>query len=478
MVQSDNNPLTQPRRTRIIATIGPATGTEEKLAALIDAGVNIFRLNMSHASHEDVTRHTQLIRELSKQRGRTTAVLMDTQGPAIRTGELESELNLKPGQVISLTVRGEVSEEFTSVDVNYDDLVNDISVGDVVIVDNGNMKLKVLEKKRNRLDCEVLTEGTLGSRRHINLPGVRVNLPALTDKDIKDVELGIEIGVDWFAMSFVREAKDVERLRAILEYRKAPQKICAKLEDQQGVRNVGAIIDAADAIMVARGDLGIEVPYEELPPLQRRVVKTCISKACPVIVATHMLESMIENPLPTRAEVTDVANAVFEQADAIMLSGETSVGRYPIEAVGVMDRIARRIEKSGGAEYGDQFKPKTIGGKLCRTAADLAERTDAAAMVVFTRSGGMARYASVIRPLGTPLFAFTPDAKLANQLVLLWGCEPFCIEFGDDTNQIVRRASELLLETGRLKKGDPVIFITEATIRDKVIDTIQLENIG
>lgn len=466
------------RRTKIIATLGPATNAPETIEKLIAAGVNVFRLNMSHAPHDQTRADAQNIRDAAKRLNKTVAVLMDTQGPAIRTGELSTELNLKPGQVIALTVRGEQSEEYTSVDVNYDDLVNDIAQGDVVVVDNGNIKLKVLKKKRNQLECEVLTEGKLGSRRHINLPGVRVNLPALTDKDIADIELGIEIGVDWFAMSFVRQAEDVQRLRAILDYRKAPQKICAKLEDQQGVKNIDSIIQAADAVMIARGDLGIEVPFEELPPLQRKVVKRCVALGKPVIVATHMLESMVDSPSPTRAEVTDVANAVFEQADAIMLSGETSVGKYPLACVEAMDRIARRIERSGGAGYAKQADIDDPHAKIVRQAADLARELEAAALVVFTRTGRMAHHTAWTRLLRPRLICFTNNATLLPQLSLLWGIQPNLMDFPQDLNQTVRDAGELLLKRNLVPAGSTVVFVSEATIKDKTVDTIQVETLG
>lgn len=464
-----------PRRTRIIATIGPATDSEEQIERLILAGMNIARLNMSHAAHDKTTEHVKLIRKVADRHSKRVAILMDTQGPAIRTGDIDVDLNLKPGQVIALTVRGAVSEEYHSVDVNYDDLVNDIAVEDVVLVDNGNIKLRVLAKHQNHLDCEVLTEGVLGSRRHINLPGVRVNLPAMTDKDLKDIELGIELGVDIFAMSFVREAQDILRLRGILDFHKAPQKIVAKLEDQQGVRNVQEIIDVADAIMIARGDLGIEVSYEELPPLQRKLVKTCLQNRTPVIVATHMLESMVENPAPTRAEVTDVANAVYEQADAIMLSGETSVGRYPQQCIEVMDTIARRIERSGGAGFGQKAPMPEEGAKLAKAAIDLAESVGARAVVLFTRAGNMPRFAATLRPQHTPIYAFTNNEHLVNQLVLHWGTEPYFIDFGDDSNTAIQNANAVLRDQGLVNAGDKIVFVTEVNIRGKVIETIQLE---
>lgn len=465
------------RKTKIIATIGPATWEPAMLEQLIAAGMDIARINMSHATPDQARETCRRVREASEKLGRRVGVLMDLQGPAIRTGELPNALDLKPGQTIALTVRGEVSEEEHSVDVNYDDLVNDIKVGDVVLVDNGTIQLKVLEKKRNQLKCEVLTEGSLGSRRHINLPGVRVNLPALTDKDIQDVELGIEIGVDFIAMSFCREAEDVLKLKAILEYRRTHQKIIAKLEDQEGVRNLISIIEEADGIMVARGDLGIEVPYEELPIIQRRIVKACISRGKPVIVATHMLESMIENPSPTRAEITDVSNAVFEQADAIMLSGETSVGKYPVKCLEIMNRIALRVERSGGAGYGEKARMDSLGAKMVKSANVMAQEVSAEAIIVFTRSGNMARNAAWLRPLHSPLYAFTDNPKLLNQLTINWGIQPFFLPFASDPAKNFENAIAILKEKQLVKPGSNVVAVTEVTIGGKLIDTILMETV-
>ena len=310
------------RKTKIICTLGPATDSPEVLARLIAAGANVFRLNMSHGTHEWVRTVVPRIREVARQTSANIAIMMDTQGPAIRTGDVATNLDLHPGDVVEFTVRGAKSEEHYSVDVNYDGLIDDIHDGDVVMVDNGNIHMKVLAKKENRVQCEVLTRGVLGSRRHINLPGVKVNLPPMTEKDLKDIVVGVETGVDYFALSFCRERSDVDAMRAELKRLGSDAHIIAKIEDQHAVKHVKEIIDAADAVMVARGDLGIECPMEELPIIQRRIVKTCLQVGKPVIVATHMLESMITNPLPTRAEITDVANAVYEQADAIMLSGD------------------------------------------------------------------------------------------------------------------------------------------------------------
>src|SRR3954463_4408 len=395
------------RKTKIICTLGPATDKTEILREMLEAGADIFRLNMSHAKHEWVRELVPRVRKIAARIRRPAAILLDTQGPAIRTGTLKSDLKLKVGDILEFTVLGAKSEEKYSVDVNYAGLVNDISVGDVVLVDNGVMRLLVLQKKRNRIRCKVLPPGLLVSPRHINLPGVRVNLPPLTQKDLEDVALGVELQVDFVALSFARKKSDLQELRRVLKKAGSPAKIVAKIEDQSAVRQIGQMIDAADVVMVARGDLGIECPMEELPIIQRRIVKRCLRIGKPVIVATHMLESMIENPVPTRAEITDVANAVFEQADAIMLSGETSTGRYPVECVKVFDRVARRIERSSGAGYSATVELNDDRQRTVASAVVLANSLTRAKIVVFTHHGTMACYASSLRPATAPIFAFT-----------------------------------------------------------------------
>ena len=444
------------------------------LQRMIAAGMDVARLNMSHATHEWTRPTYDYIRKASERAGRPCAVMMDTQGPAIRTGDLPLPLHLKPGDVFELTVKGARSEEEKSVDVNYPNLINDIQEGDTVLVDNGVIRLKVLEKLHRRMRCEVLTEGELGSRRHINLPGVKISMPSITEKDRLDIGLGLSLGVDLIALSFVRERKDVEELREMLREKDAEAKIISKIEDQQAVQNLFDLIDASDGIMVARGDLGIECPYEELPIIQRRTVKACIRYGKPVIVATHMLESMIENPMPTRAEVTDVANAVFEQADAIMLSGETTVGKYPLECVEVLNRIAERIERSGGAGYAERAELKDERQKVVRSAVVMANELKAKGILVFTRHGYMAQFTSWLRPEFSPIFAFTNNEQVRNQLNLLWGVAPFVIEFSDDPETTILRAENLLRENGLLAKGDQVVIISDILARDKLINAVQM----
>jgi pyruvate kinase len=449
------------------------------ISRLIEAGVNIFRLNMSHAPHDWVRRVVQDVRKAATVRDRFIGIMMDTQGPAIRTGELPVPLDLKPGQKFTLTVRGERSEEVRSVDVNYADFVKDINVGDTVLIDNGAIQMKVHAKGGNKVDCEVLTEGKLGSRRHINLPGVKVSLPALTAKDIADVKLGLEVGVDFIALSFVREAKDLTLLRDLFGAAKPHPHVIAKIEDQEAVHNLEAIAREADGLMVARGDLGIEVPYDELPIIQRRIVKMCLQIGRPVIVATHMLESMIESPMPTRAEVTDVANAVFEQADAIMLSGETTVGKYPLKCVEVFDRIARRIERSGGANYFEHAQLTAPRQKLVKSAVLMANELKAQALLVFTRRGHMARYTGWMRPRYSQIFALCEHKDVAESLTLSWGVRPFVIPF-DRANpeHTIESALDTLVEQNLLHRGNTVVIISSISAGEQVVDAVQMRVVG
>jgi len=463
------------RKTRIIATLGPATDSPEMMGQLVDKGVNVFRLNMSHAPHDWVRRVFRDIRAAASERHISVGIMMDTQGPAIRTGDLPAALDLKPGQKFTLTVRGEHSEELHSVDVNYENFVRDIRLGDVVLVDNGAIQMKVLAKDGNKVECEVLTEGTLGSRRHINLPGVKVSLPALTAKDLADVEVGLQLGVDYIALSFVREAKDIQQLKAVVEGGQHRPMIIAKIEDRQAITNLTEIVAEADAIMVARGDLGIELPYEELPIIQRKIVKICLRVGKPVIVATHMLESMIESPMPTRAEVTDVANAVFEQADAIMLSGETTVGKYPLKCVEVFDRIAQRIERSGGANFYDQAELTSPRQKMVKSAVVLANELKADAIVVFTIRGNMARHTAWMRPRNSAIYAVCETWSVANALSVNWGVTALVASFNHaDPEKTIDPAVRTLIAKGLLQTGNTIVIISSITVGEQIVDAVQM----
>jgi pyruvate kinase len=471
-------PRPYPRKTRIIATVGPKTEGFDQLKELAIAGVNVFRLNFSHANHDWARVVVGHIREVEHQLQRPIGIMMDTQGPSIRTGELANPLTLKPGEVFEFTVRGEKSEESASVNVNYENLVDDISVGDTVLVDNGVIRMKVLEKQHNKIRCEILTPGTLGSRRHINLPGVKVNLPSITEKDYEDVRWGIEHGVDYIALSFVRTREDVEQLRGFLKAMKSATRIIAKFEDKQAIDNMEAIIATADGVMVARGDLGIELPFEELPIIQRKIVKACLKVGKPVIVATHLLESMHESPMPTRAEVTDVANAVFEQADAVMLSGETGVGRYPVKCVETLDTISRRIERSGGGNFADHAEFTAGRQHLVASAITLANNIKATGLVVFTHAGNTAQMASWLRPRWSHIYAFTSSEIVWRQMSLLWGVRAFRAKLHDeDPEESVAEAVRILKENKLVEIGETIVFLSQVESHGERHDSIQARKI-
>jgi len=462
------------RKTKIICTLGPATEKTEILRQLIQKRTDVFRLNMSHASHDWVREIVPRIRALAQKADRPVALLLDTQGPAIRTGDLKANLHLKPGDILEFTVDGAQSKERYSVDVNYRGFADDVTVGNTILVDNGLIKLLVLSKGRNRVRCKVLTRAILGSRRHINLPGVHVNLPSLTRKDLADVSLGVEIGADFIGLSFVREKSDIEQLRNLLLRKKNKAEIVAKIEDQLAVRSIDKMIESTDVIMVARGDLGIECPMEELPIIQRRIVKNCLRLGKPVIIATQLLESMITNPLPTRAEITDVANAVFEQADALMLSGETTIGRYPVECVEILRRVAVRTERSGGAGYAENALLENIRQKMVASAVTLANSLHDSKLIVFTLQGRMARYASNLRPQRAPIFAFTPSEEVYRQLALYWGTFPARVDFSGGPDRAIAAAEKFLRKNRWATPGDHMVIISDVRMGRALVDSIQL----
>jgi pyruvate kinase len=472
------------RRTKIIFTLGPATESEEMLEKLLRAGADIVRLNMAHAKHDWTRNVIRRIRSVSAKVGRDVAIMMDIKGPEIRTGDVTAPIELKVGEIFDFTVRPGMSaerggggEEIRSVDVNYQDLVKDIKVGDTVLVDNGLLRLEVLEKNDARIRCRVLIPGELKSRRHINLPGVKVNLPSFTEKDRGDSLVGLEEGIDFLALSFVREAKDIEMLRTFLVEHKSKVRIIAKIEDQSAIANLNEIVHACDGLMVARGDLGIECPFEELPVIQRRAVRACLAQGRPVIVATHMLESMISQPVPTRAEITDVANAVFELADCVMLSGETTIGKYPLECVQMLDTIARRIE----LEADDEWKePAVFTGermKVLHSAVVLANELPRSKLITFTRHGFMAQGIALLRPSHSPILAFTPDPAVLRQLRLLRAVEPYLMPLASDPNETIENALALLRRLGRIAVGDKVVIASDIIAQDHLVDSVQLRTV-
>jgi pyruvate kinase len=461
------------RHTKIIATIGPATESPEKLAQLIQSGVDVIRLNMAHGTGEWVTSLVGRIREVSKQTQRHVAVMMDVKGPEIRTGPVTEAIDLKVGDTFEFFT-ATPTPGVTGVIVNYPGLPNDVSVGATVLVDSGLMRLEVISKDAGHVQCKVLTPGKLGSRRHINLPGVDVNLPALTEKDERDIRVGVAAGIDFVALSFVRKAEDIVTLRNMLEKLGSTARIIAKIEDQSGIRNLEAIVKETDAVMVARGDLGIEIDYFTLPLVQTHMVRVCMTYGKPVIIATHLLESMISSPMPTRAEISDICNAVRERADCVMLSGETTTGLYPLECVEVMKNILKSTEPTETRGMNELITLEEPKAKMLKSAAMLAKELGHSGIVVFTRSGFLAYTLAALRAVGVPIYAFTDDEALFRQLLLPWGVEPFLMPFCEDPEQTIENAMAYLKRREWCLPGAWLVVITNALAHGQVIDTMQL----
>ena len=465
------------RKTKIICTIGPATSGYDSLQKLADAGMNVVRLNMSHGEHDSCAQIIKSIKTLNRKLHHPVALLIDTQGPEIRTGDINNELSLKTGDIISVVARGEADVEASSIQINYEDLINDVNIGDKITVDNGLINLQVLSKEQRTMQCRVIDGGVLKSKRHVNLPGIRVNLPAITEKDRRDILFAMEQEVDFIALSFVRSADDIRELKALLGDKVGKIKIIAKIEDQEGVKNLDAIIQEADGVMVARGDLGVEIPFEELPIIQRKIISQCAKYGRRVIVATHMLESMIENPMPTRAEVTDVANAVYEEADAIMLSGETTVGKYPVKCVEVLDRIARSVEKNRGLRFSDDLMMDNDKQEIAAAAVKLAESIQAKAIVVPTRRGLMANLVTNCHPQSSIICAFTNDSRTRRQLVLNRDVLSYRINFSSDPEKTLANAAHIMMNRDEFSETDKVVVISDA-LSSHGIEAIQIRQLG
>ena len=465
------------RKTKIVCTIGPVSHSRGMLKKLAKAGMNIVRLNMSHGTHDSHAEVIKSIHKLNTSLEQPIAVMLDTQGPEIRTGNRTNDLHLKMGDLVSIVVRGSEDVESTSILVNYEDLVKDMDTGDIITVDNGLINLKVLSKETKSMRCRVIDGGLLKSKRHVNLPGIRVNLPAITDKDRRDIEFAITQNVDFIALSFVRKASDVTELRSLLGSKSKDIKVIAKLEDQEGITNMVEIAENADGIMVARGDLGAEIRLEVLPRIQRRIIRTCAEMGKRVIVATHMLESMIENPIPTRAEVTDVANAVYEEVDAIMLSGETTVGKFPIRCVEILNKIACSTESSRGLCFTDKLILQNEKQHIAYAAVQLAESIQAAAILVPTRLGRMANWVTNCHPQEPIICAFTNNNRIAHQLVLNRNVLSYLIDFDKNPEVTLAKAAQIMLSSGIFSLNQRIVVISD-TLAGKGIEAIQIREVG
>ena len=468
-----NNSL---RKTKIICTIGPSTSSYEMLMSMYEAGMNVVRINMSHGSHDTHKKVIKSIKSINQKIKDAIPILLDLQGPEIRTGTLQNDLQLKEGDIITVSVRPEDVER-SSFSIDYEDLINTVKEGEMITVDNGLINLEILKKDQGTMQCKVIHGGMLKSQRHVNLPGIRVNLPSITEKDKKDILFGIEQEVDFIALSFVREAIDVLQLKELLGSKANKIKIVSKIEDQQGINNIEEIIDVSDAIMVARGDLGVEINLDELPNVQRTIVRKCHEKGKRVIVATHLLESMIEKPIPTRAEVTDVANAIYEEVDAVMLSGETAVGKYPIRCIEHIDKIAKTSEKFPGLNFSKNLIKNNDKQHIAATSVGHAEAINAKGIVVITRRGIMAQFLTNCRPFKTYIYAFTNDNRTRRQLFLNRGVVAHRIKFSKEPEKTIQKAFETLKKREGFQSGDRVVVISDI-IAGSGIDAIQIRAIN
>ncbi|KAJ9152617.1 hypothetical protein P3X46_026164 [Hevea brasiliensis] len=448
------------RKTKIVCTIGPSTSSREMIWKLAEVGMNVARLNMSHGDHASHQKTIDLVKEFNAQSDdKVISIMLDTKGPEVRSGDVPQPIMLKEGQEFNFTIRRGVSTEDT-VSVNYDDFVNDVEVGDILLVDGGMMSLAVKSKTKDLVKCVVVDGGELKSRRHLNVRGKSANLPSITDKDWEDIKFGVDNQVDFYAVSFVKDAKVVHELKDYLKRSNADIHVIVKIESADSIPNLHSIISASDGAMVARGDLGAELPIEEVPLLQEDIIRRCHSMQKPVIVATNMLESMINHPTPTRAEVSDIAIAVREGADAVMLSGETAHGKYPLKAVKVMHTVALRTESSLPVNITPPADGAYKGhmGEMFAFHATIMANTLNTPIIVFTRTGSMAVLLSHYRPSST-IFAFTNEERIKQRLSLYRGVMPIYMQFSSDAEETFSRALTLLLNKGLLVEGEHVTLV-------------------
>jgi pyruvate kinase len=460
------------RKTKIIATIGPATSERSVLKRIIEKGVNVCRLNFSHINHEDAKEIISTIKSINQELNVHTAILADLQGPKIRIGKLERPLKIKSGQELVFTTK---TPKKNQIFIGYKSFAKDVSPGENILIDDGKIKLKVVESNnKDQIITKVVVPGVLSSFKGVNLPNTKISLPCLTPKDKKDLTFILKEKIEWLALSFVREAQDLISLRKILKRNKSKIGVISKIEKPEAIKNIDEIITYSNAIMVARGDLGVEIPSHRVPAVQKKIVKKAVERSRPVIIATQMLESMTYSPVATRAEVNDVANSVIDGADAVMLSGETSVGKYPIKTVDTMRKIIRDIEKSDYVfkpvfnQGLDQWLPKErqISNSICQHASQLSEQTRAAAIICMTYSGYNAIKMSSLRPTSF-VYVFTNNYSILNKLSLIWGVQAYYYDREATTDQTIIETKEILRINKYIKKGDYIINLASMPANEK-----------
>lgn len=471
------------RKTKIVCTIGPSSESLENTKKLISAGMNVARLNFSHGDFEEHGNRIKTIRQASQELGKTVAILLDTKGPEIRTGKLGVDvIELVAGEYITLS-----TEEFLGdkdrIPVTYKELPSDVSIGSTILIDDGLIGLTVVDIQGTEIKCQIVNDGPIKSKKGVNVPGVAISMPGITEKDANDIKFGIEMGVDFIAASFVRRASDVLEIRELLERHDARHiQIISKIENQQGVDNLDEILEVSDGLMVARGDLGVEIPAEEVPLVQKQMIEKCNRVGKPVITATQMLDSMQRNPRPTRAEASDVANAIFDGTDAIMLSGETAAGKYPMESVQTMSRIAERAESA--LHYREIFtkqanaQQKSVTEAISQAVANSALDLEAKAIVTSTESGYTARMVSKYRPK-SPIIAVTPVEQVMRRLQLVWGVTPVKGKSAETTDEMFDIAVQGAIESGVVRLGDTVVITAGVPVgRSGTTNLIKIHNIG
>ena len=468
-------------KTKIVATIGPASSSKSVLKKMISSGMDVARLNFSHGSHEEHASVIKKIRSLSKTMGRPVGIMADLQGPKIRTGELKNNKSvfLKKNRTVLITTKN-IPGTADIISTTYSRLIHDIKEGDTVLVDDGLIELRVLSKTKDAVSCEVVHGGLLKEHKGINLPGVNVSAPSLTRKDKRDINFGVKSGVDFFALSFVRSAKDLKQIKSVIKKQGSDIPVIAKIEKPEAVDNLDGVLKIADGIMVARGDLGVEMKPEKVPTIQKHIIHKAIMANRPVITATQMLETMIDNPIPTRAETSDVANAIYDGSDAVMLSGETATGQYPDKTVQMMKRIAIEAEISKFMKYNikyDKDPDMTVTQAVAQSSVNILHEMDAKAILVFSVSGKTSKFVSKHRP-SKIVYSFSPTTTICNRLALVWGIRSQHIPRMKKTEVIIEASEKLLSQKELIKHNDLIIIVTGLALKSGSTNLIKIHRVG